>query len=251
MAKAQQTPHKKQYSNPTEMLMLKVEEGRTEIVAASYLDLNAIYTPFISPSIAKNVDEKFTVKDNIIFFQAQSEKPFSIYITEKGDASAPTYKLTLAPSPIPVGQQIKLVPTEPYFAKRKQEKSISSNDSYPSTIIKMVSDTAKMLASSGKSESIPQFMLDDEFAAEPYYIGNALVSPMLKLVGGNYEIFVLDIVNRSNQAFELVNSDFADISPEVGLTNSAFFEAALGVGFFPYQVVQPGGVTQAIIVRSK
>jgi len=233
------------------MLMLKVEEGRTKIVAASLLDLNAIYTPFKSPSLAKNVDEKFTIKDNIIFFQPENEQPFSIYITERGDADAPTYKLTIAPSPIPVGQQIKLIPAEPYFLKAKREEMRSSNAGYPSTIIQMVADTARMLASHGKTKAIPQFMLDEEFAAERYFIGNALVHPSIKLVGGNYEIFVLDITNRSNETFELVNADFADLSPEVGLVDSNQFESALGVGFFPYQVVQPGGMTHAIIVRSK
>lgn len=247
IANAAQQPHVKQHSNPTEMLILDVEEGKTKIVAASKFDLNAIYTPFKSPSIAKNVQEDFTIKDNIIFFQPSNEQPFSIYISEKGDPQAPTYKLTIAPSPVPVGQQIKLEPKEPYFAAETRRANKTNSD-YPSTVIKMLSDTAKLIASKEK-KSIDNFILDDSFDASPYYIGNALLNPSFKLKGMDYEIFVLEVVNRSNESFELVNADFASISPEIGLVESDTFIESAGVGFFPDQVIQPGGMTHVILVR--
>lgn len=243
-------PHLQQHSNPTELLKLQVEEGVTKIVAASKLDLNAIYTPFKSPSIAKNVQESFTIKDNIIFFQPESDNPFSIYISEKGDPSAPTYKLTIAPSPIPVGLQIKLIPTEPYFALNKT-KAVQTSGGYPSMIIKMVSDSAKMLASKSHSAVIDGFVKEEDFKADPYYIGNALVNPNTMFRGVDYEIYILEVLNRSNETFELVNSDFATISPTLGVVDDQIIEEAAGVGFFPDQILQPGSSTHVILVKGK
>jgi hypothetical protein len=248
-ARADEAAHKAQYHNPTEMLMLSVEEGTTKIIAASRLDLNAIYTPFKNPSVAKNVDESFTIKDNIIFFQPKTEMPFSIYITQKGDPLAPTYKLTIGPSPIPVGQQIKMIPKVPYHPISKREKMSRANDSYPSTIIGMLSDTARMLADTTGDYRINHFVEDEEFDQPPYFIGNALVLPSKRLTSSNYEIYILDLINKSNETFELVNSDFAVINPITGEEPSENSIGAAGVGFFPNQVVQPGGATQVIIVR--
>lgn len=250
IAKADESAHKRQFSNPTEMLKLHISEGTTKIVAASLFDLNAIYTPFSHPSLAKNVAEQFTIKDNVIFFQPQGKQPFSIYITQKGDPKAPTYKLTIAPSPIPVGQQIKLIPNEPYFNRDNKERSKRLAMSYPSQIMRMLSDTAKMLSDYSSENKIDDFIQDLEFKGKQYFIGNALINPVMRFKGMEYEIFVLDVLNRSNVTFELVNADFAEISPSTGLIDSKSIEMVSGVGFFPRQVIQPGSITQVIIVRS-
>ena len=72
----------------------------------------------------------------------------------------------------------------------------------------------------------------------------------MRLTSSNYEIYILDLVNKSNETFELINSDFAQLSPLTGEKPSDTASVAAGVGFFPNQVVQPGANTQVIIIRS-
>jgi hypothetical protein len=231
------------------MLKLDVSEGKTQIVAVSSMDLNAIYTPFPNPSIAKNVPESFTTKGNVIYFQPEGDQAFSIYITQKDDLKAPTYKLTLAPSPIPVGQQIKLIPEKPYISKKEQKK-YSTTTSYPDIVISMLSKAAHMLADEDGKHKLTDFIIDNEFTAKSFYIGNALVMPMSRYVGSQFEIFILDVLNRSNSVLELVNSDFSEISPSTGLVDSEQTAYVAGVGFYPHQVLSVGGKTQVILVRS-
>lgn len=244
-----EAPHIQQMHNPTQMLELPVEEGVTKIVAASLHDLNAIYTPFSQISLTKNVNEKFTMKDNVIYFQPSTERPFSIYITQQGDPGAPTYKLTIGPSQVPVGQQIKLIPKEPYFPMNAKREEAKRNSSYSSSIISMLSDTARMLADP-KLPGPDMFTVDEDFAANPFYIGNALISPDMKLIGSDYQIFVMTLSNRSNDIIQLVNSDFAEIHPETGLIDEQNIIQAKGVGFYPRQVLEPGAETHVIVIRS-
>lgn len=242
-------PHVQQMHNPTQMLELQVEEGVTKIVAASMHDLNAIYTPFSQISLTKNVDEKFTMKDNVIYFQPSSERPFSIYITQQGDPNAPTYKITIGPSPVPVGQQIKLIPKEAYFPMNEKRKQAKRNTSYSASIIGMLSDTARMLADP-EFAGPDMFTIDEDFSAQPFFIGNALISPDKKMKGSDYEIYVLTLSNRSNELLQLVNSDFAELHPATGIIEEENILHAKGVGFYPRQVIEPGGQTQVIVIRS-
>ena len=231
------------------MLELEVEEGETKIVAASIYDLNAIYTPFTQISLAKNIDEQFTIQDNVIYFQPTKMTPFSLYITQKGDPNAPTYKITVGPSEVPVGQQIRLVPKKPYVPKQNQQRAQKHHD-YPSTIIGMLSDTARMMADSRLHQGPMGFVLDTEFESQPFYFGNALISPDKKLISSNYEIYILALVNRSNDPMELVHADFSEISPATGLTDAESPFNVAGVGFFPIRYIEPGQSTSVIVVRS-
>ena len=69
---------------PQKMLELTVEESTTAIVGASLLDLNVVITPFKRVKITHNTNESFTTDNNKLYFQANSNKPFSIFLGDGG-----------------------------------------------------------------------------------------------------------------------------------------------------------------------
>lgn len=255
--KAKQTnPHKQQLSNPTELLELKVEEGSTKIIGASTIDLNAIHTPFDAPKIVQNVGEAFTISGRVIYFQPKEQKAFSVYITEKAVANAPIYKLTIAPSPVPVGLQVKLVPLDGYIPK-SEKRAKRSGDGYPSTVIGHLSAAAKYLADKSGSGRVklPQgFVKVEKWEAGSFYIGNSLVVPSQKLRSANFDLIMLEVQNRANTKVEYVHSDFSELPGDTGLLDKndtvESFKVA-GVTMYPKTKVDAGGTTTVIVLRGR
>lgn len=246
-------PHQQQSIAPHKMLQLAVSQTETVIVQASTKDLNVIYTPFLVAHITHNTNESFTVDSNKIYFQSSSQKPFSIFVTEKGDNEAPQYKIMFVPTQSPMGYQIKLEPKTPYFPKRSQQTQAKMHKahSFRQQIIATLSDTAKYLATDDKERLPDNFIIDSNFKSDPYFIGNVLVTPEIRLEGNHYEIFVLTANNRSDERLELVNQDFATLNPSTGLLEHADIDStADGVGFYPNKNIQPGQSTQVLLMRA-
>ena len=244
------SPHQRQAKAPHVRLELEVEEGVSKIVQASTQDLNVIYTPFKRAKITTNSNEQFTIDNDQIFFQLTKNKPFSLYVTEDGDRNAPKYKILLVPTDLPIGQQIHLVPTVPYFAKTEQEKSDKQSHSYQQSVISSISATAKYLATKQAKYLPDDFRVDDDFISQPYYIGNVLMSADMLLRSADFELFVLSANNRANSTLRLTAPDFAKMTPTTGLVEDASMdEEAVGVGFYPRKVIQPGQSTQIILIR--
>jgi hypothetical protein len=246
-------PHEQQSIAPHKMLELAVSQTETVIVQASTKDLNVLYTPFLVAHITHNTNESFTVDSNKIYFQSSSTSPFSIFVTEQGDSDAPQYKIMFVPTQSPMGYQIKLEPKTPYFPKQGQanERRVHKAHSFRQQIIATLSDTAKYLATEDTERLPDNFIIDSRFKSEPYFIGNVLVTPEIRLEGNHYEIFVLTANNRSDVRLELVNQDFATLNPTTGLLENADVDStADGVGFYPNKNIQPGQSTQVLLMRA-
>lgn len=239
---AETTP-KDQLNNPSQLHEITVSEGITKIVAASLRDLNAIFTPFDHPVVIKKSKMDFKRHNNVLYFQPKSERPVGIYITENGKESAPIFKLTIVPSDVPVGQQIKMVPVDKEYFLRKQiiQESKTSPD-YTSNLIRLLSETAK----DGQPAN---FTKDKSFDTPTFYIGNILLSPSKKLIGANYEIIVLEAQNRNNVPVELSESDFSRLSPDTGLVKKDGNKSVSAVGFYPRIFLQPNATTDVYLLR--
>jgi hypothetical protein len=242
---AEQSNHQKQLKNPAKMHEVIVDVGVTKVVAASLRDLNAIYTPFIRPTVIKKSGLNFERLNNVLYFQPDNEKPVGVYITEADDPSAPIYKLTIVPSKVPVGQQITLVPkNNRYFSSKKVAEEMKASPDYPSFLIKLLADTAK----SGQPGS---FAKDDEFESPPFFIGNVLLSPSYRMASSNYEIIVLEASNRNNETIQLSESDFSELSPATGLVNGTEPQTVAAIGFYPRIVLQPNATTFVYLIRAR
>jgi hypothetical protein len=237
--------HQTQISNPSKLHVVVVESGVTKIVAASTRDLNAIHTPFEQPTIVKNAQFEYKTLNNVLYFQPNDKKPFGLYITEKDDKDAPIYKLTVVPSEVPIGQQIKLKPKNTnYFNQKTFKQDVQDAPDYPSFLISLLADTAKH----GSPKS---FSKDFAYDKSPYYIGNVLVSPSYRTVNSNYEVIVLEATNRNNVTIQLTESDFSTLTPETGLIQGKEPEQVAALGFYPHIVLEPGAVTNVYLVRLK
>ncbi len=234
------------------MLELPVEQSTTAIVGASLMDLNVLYTPFKRAKITHNTNEQFTVDNSKIYFQAQSDKPFSIFVTEDGDASAPQFKIMFVPSAVPVGFQVKLVPDIPYSPKKTRKASdVAQGDGYTTELSKIATGIAKLLADRNNLEHLPEgFRVDDDYVAPPYYIGNVLMQPEMRFVGTNYDLYVVNANNRANIPLQLSAPDFASMSPTTGIIDDASpDERARLVGFYPRKVLQEGQSTSVLLIH--
>lgn len=236
------------------MLELVVSETTTEIVSVSTQDLNVVITPFEVVKVTHNSGVDFKYDKNKIYFQAPQSKPFSVFVTEKSDDSAPQYKLMFVATDVPLGQQIKLIPKVPYTPKSMKSNTgstlVKKSDTYTEMIIDILASTAKYIATE-KVTMLPQsFRIDDEYRSSAYYIGNTLMQPEIKLIGTHYDVFVITANNRSNSVLQLSQPDFAKMSPATGLLEETTLDTmAVGVGFYPKKIIQPGESTQVILIR--
>lgn len=248
------SPHKRQLAKPDQMLELDVSETATQIVSVSTMDLNVLITPFEVVKVTHNSSEIFTIDKNKIYFQASSTDPFSVFVTEEGDHKAPQFKIMLVPTEVPLGQKIMLKPRIPYTPKRSRYtdggEMIKKADTYTESIIDILSSTAKYLATSQLSMLPDSYSIDDDYVSSPYYIGNTLMQPEFKLTGTHYDVYVMTANNRSNQNLQLSPPDFAKMTPATGLLEESTMDTmAVGVGFYPRKVIQPGQSTQIILIR--
>lgn len=243
-----------QMAAPQKMLDLKVEQTTTAIVGASLLDLNVVITPFKRVKITHNTNEAFTTDNNKVYFQAQTDKPFSVFLTEDDDPDAPQYKIMFVPSNVPVGFQIKLTPDIPYIPKNNRtvnDNKARQSDGYTAALSNIATGVAKYLADRRNLIHMPEgFRLDDEFISDPYYIGNVLMSPEVRFVGTHYDVYVMNANNRANIPLQLSGADFATLSPTTGVVEDAFDdERARLVGFYPRKVLEPGQSTSIILIH--
>lgn len=248
------SPHQIQMAAPQKMLELTVEESTTAIVGASLLDLNVVITPFKRVKITHNTNESFTTDNNKLYFQANSNKPFSIFLTEDEDPDAPQYKLMFVPDNVPVGLQIKLIPDVPYVPKSKRLANADSKpqaDGFSTELSTIGMGVAKFLADRKNTLHLPEgFRVDDDYKSDPYYIGNVLMSPEIHIIGTNYDVYVMNANNRANIPLQLSGADFATLSPTTGVIDDAGDEeGARMVGFYPRKVIEPGQSTSIILIH--
>lgn len=247
------SPHTRQLAKPDQMLNLEVTETSTQIVSVSTMDLNVLITPFDVVKVTHNSGELFTIDKNKIYFQASSQKPFSVFVSEEGDHSAPQFKLMLVPTDVPLGQQIRLSPQVPYTPKKGSSsvgQIVKRSDTYTESIIGVLSSTAQYLATSQITFLPESYRIDDDYQSSPYYIGNTLMQPEMKLTGTHYDVYVITANNRSNDTLQLSASDFAKMSPATGILEKSTIDTmASGVGFYPRKVIQPGQSTQVLLIR--
>lgn len=247
------SPHQAQMAAPQKMLELFVEESTTAIVGASTLDLNVVITPFKRAKVTHNTNESFTIDNNKIFFQSMSQEPFSVFVTEDDDPNAPQYKMMFVPSNVPIGFQIKLKPDIPYVPKsaKREQTANPESDGYSTDLSNIATGVAKFLADRRNLKHLPEgFRVDDDFAKPPYYIGNVLMNPELRIIGTNYDVYVMNANNRANIDLQLSAPDFATLSPTTGVVEDAFEdERARLVGFYPRKVLAPGQSTSLILIH--
>jgi hypothetical protein len=246
------TPHQRQMQSPQSLLELRVEEATTAIVAASNRDLNVIYTPFKRAKVTHNTSEQITIENNKVYFQANGTAPFSIFLTEDDDPSAPQFKIMFVPTDVPVGYQIKLDPVVPYSkAKSKDEIAKGSANGHVESLSKVLVSVGKFLAENENTEHLPEgYRLDDKYVSQPYYIGNVLTQPVMRLIGTHHDVYIVSANNRSNDVLQLSSPDFATMSPATQLLENAQSDTmATAVGMYPRKVLQPGESTNVILVH--
>lgn len=258
-------PHQQQASAPRNQVKVEIKQDQAEIVAASTLDLNVIYTPFKQVSLVQNAGQDFQIIDGALYFQPLDEGSFSIFLSEAEDPNSPVYQLTIVPSKIPLGQKIKLVPTDaPQISRQDkintEEKPprvvgaarhyITDEFTFRDEVVAMLAATATYIAEP-RARNIPQnFLRSEDAKFAPYFIGNVLIQSRYHFAGPFYEIYVLEAINRSNQTLQLTNADFARLAPTTGEMDTRYLdEMAIGVGFYPQKVLSPQDTTSVILIR--
>jgi hypothetical protein len=241
----------KQLSNPTEMTQIEVEEGHTEIVMASWRDLNMIHTPFKNPKIIKDTDVSMTVDGQSIYFRAgEHAPPFGMYITERDDSNAPKIKLNVISTDLPVGQQIKLVIDGDALWNGSSAgiggDSHLTSESYPEEVIEIFTAIGKSYPNGTPPAG---FKMKDNLGGDPKFYGNTLLLLERRYRNGAYIVDVYSATNRANETIELNASDFlVEGTPEDGTTKDAANNA---VAFYPNKVLQPGQTTNVFVMRAR
>ena len=76
------------------------------------------------------------------------------------------------------------------------------------------------------------------------------MNPELRIIGTNYDVYVMNANNRANIDLQLSAPDFATLSPTTGVVEDAFEdERARLVGFYPRKVLAPGQSTSLILIH--
>lgn len=256
-------PHQQQAQAPRHMVEVPIKQNITEVVAASTMDLNVIYTPFQQVSLVQNAGQDFQIIDGSLYFQPTDNGSFSIYLSEADDPKSPIYMLTIVPSSIPIGQKIKLIPKEKYVPvvdtpnitveQRKvgaERHIITSDLTFKDEVVAMLSAAATYI-SEPRDKNIPQnFIMSEDVKSDQYFIGNTLVSPDFHFAGPFYEIHIFKVTNKDNYAVQLTEADFAKFNPNTGEQDHEYLDQmAVGVGFFPQTVLAPQGSTSVILVH--
>ena len=258
-------PHQQQAKLPRHQVDVPISQNVTEVVAASIMDLNVIYTPFKQVSIVQNAGQQFEIIDGALYFQPTDTGTFSVFLSEADDPNSPVYQLTIAPSPVPIGQKINLTPTDNYVPPVSKEEAlvqseprkvgaerhiITDNFTFRDEVVAMLSAASTYVAEP-RGKNVPQnFILADDKAFAPYFIGNVLMDSVYHFASPFYEIFVLQATNRSNHTIQLTSADFAKLAPRSGeMSHKYLDEMALGVAFYPQKVLQPQQSTSVLLLR--
>lgn len=242
---ANSTVTARQIADPTLTTEVVVESGRTEVVIASWKDMNVLHTPFKNPKIIKDVDIEFTVDGSSIYFRPiEKSLPFGIFISERDVRDSPSIKLNIISTDLPVGAQLRLKLTDQDWELDQIARTLGE----PSEYIAPMLDAFEAL---GKHHpKVPPGMKSiDIVGNEPVFYGNTLLILERRYRSPLYVIDAYSGTNRANEIVTLNASDFlaAESSGDTDIADAS----NNAVAFYPRKTLQPGESTTIFVLRAR
>ncbi len=235
----------RQIQNPTQMTNVNIESGRTEVVVASFQDMNVIHTPFEHPKIIKDMDIDFTVDGSSIYFRPEEKsKPFGMFISERDDEKSPKLKLNVIATDLPVGAQINLVLKDDSWELDQIANKAGRPDDYINPMLETFEDIGKY------HPKVPPGMKGiDIIDNEPKFYGNTLLILEKRI---RTPLFVIDqytATNRANVVVTLSADDFLAAGSDENMDISEMVNNA--VSFYPMKTLKPGESTNVFLMRAR
>lgn len=216
-----------------------MEQGVNQIVPVAIEHPNRIVTPFNRPETQSVIDENVTTietKGNVVYVSTASERPVTLFITEKGDQSR-ALSLTLVPQRIPPRELFLQLPDGVGFAMARSNEEADrweTSQPYVQTIRTVFRQIALGEVPQGYSMTrIPSNMRlpNCNMSGLNFDFRNGQV-----LMGHNLSVLVGVATNTSSQPIE-------------------FREAVCGawdvaaVASWPLNVLEPGEKTEIYVAR--
>lgn len=131
---SQRTPAYAGLAKVNEDSVLVMEQGVNQIVPIAVEHANRIVTPFNRPEIESVIDESVTkieTKGNVAYVSTATDRPVTLFITEKGDQTR-ALSLTLVPQRIPPREIFLHLPDNVGYAMaRNNEEAEKWEESQP------------------------------------------------------------------------------------------------------------------------
>ncbi len=242
---AQKSITEKQIQNPTQMTDVLIDSGRTEVVVASWHDMNVIHTPFTNPKLIKDVDIEFTVDGSSVYFRPdEKSKPFGLFISERDDEKSPKLKLNIISTDLPVGAQLNLVLNDDEWELDQVVNETGRPDEYIEPMLKAFEQLGKHFP------NVPPGMKSiDVLDNEPKFYGNTLLILEKRI---RTPLFVIDqytASNRANVPVTLSADDF--LSAGADETTDISESVNNAVSFYPKKSLNPGESTNVFLMRAR
>lgn len=208
--------------------VIKLGDGRNEVVYASFRQPNRISTPFKKPAVVEVSGMQIQVIDQDIYVVAPEDEPVGLFIRDDSGESKQVASLTLVPANIP-GQNISLI----FDAPQDMPKNLLETGDGGSHI-DMVRSTLAAAINGEAPRGYDWANLNVGLAR----IGNILVSPRRMMSSGRSNVFIYELKNVGEKDIELSEQSFYE-------------DGVQGVAFWPNIILKAGETSFVHIMALK
>ena len=217
-----------------------VKPGVTQMVKISKDYLNRLITPFPNPILPTIADIDYTISDNIIYITPKTDKPFSVFITDKSNQKDSISVLFVPDSILPreVTFHLEGYDSKADFLTTDALSQIanmngSTTDTYNQQIVNVMKNLAKGNIPNG-------YTLNELNKAKAPQCKFTLMdsNPMQMLETTNRRIFIYKVTNRAANTQSI-------------LENACYREGVVASAAYPYVNLEPNQSTEFYVLVNK
>lgn len=219
---------------------ITVKPGVTQMVKISKDYLNRLITPFPNPILPTVADIDYTISDNIVYITPKTDKPFSVFITDKSNQKDSISVLFVPDSILPreINFHLEGYDSKADFLTTDALAQIanmngSTTDSYNQQIVNVMKNLAKGNIPNG-------YTLNELNKAKAPQCKFTLMdsNPMQMLETTNRRIFIYKVTNRAANTQSI-------------LENACYREGVVASAAYPYVNLEPNQSTEFYVLVNK
>lgn len=208
--------------------VVRMGEGRNEVVYVSFRQPNRISTPFSKPRVVDMSGTNIQVIGKDVYLAPSKDDPVGLFISDDSGESAQVAALTLVPANIP-GQNISLVFEAPKDMPENLLKEGSGGSQF---------DLVRSVIATAINGEIPEGYDVARANVGVARIGNVLVTPRRFYSSYDTNLFVYDLKNIGVKDVELSEQSFYE-------------DGVMGVSFWPRVNLKAGEDSSVYIMSLK